>query len=69
MKSLIVCYSYHYNDAQKVAEAMVSVLEAQVKTPQQTNPDELQQFDLVGFGSGIYNEMRNVLSQTIRVEK
>ena len=40
----------------KVAEAMAKVLDAQVKTPQQTNPEELQQFDLVGFGSGIFGE-------------
>ena len=39
-----------------MAEAMAKVLDAQVKTPQQTNPEELQQFDLVGFGSGIYAE-------------
>jgi flavodoxin len=56
MKSLIVCYSFHHNNTQKVAEAMAKVLDTQVKTPQQTNPEELQQFDLVGFGSGIYAE-------------
>ena len=33
---------------------MSKVLDAQVKTPEQTNPDELQQYDLIGFGSGIY---------------
>ena len=27
---------------------------AQIKTPKQTNPEELQGYDLVGFGSGIY---------------
>ena len=56
MKSLIILVSYHHNNTQKVAEAMAKVLDAQVKTPQQTNPEELQQFDLVGFGSGIYAE-------------
>jgi len=56
MKSLIVCYSYHHNNTQKIAEAMAKVLDTQVKTPQQTNPEELQEFDLVGFGSGIYAE-------------
>jgi len=56
MKSLIVCYSYHHNNTRKVAEAMAKVLDAPVKTPQQTSPEELQQFDLVGFGSGIYAE-------------
>ena len=56
LKSLIVCFSFHHNNTQKVAEAMAKVLDAEVKTPQQTNPEELQQFDLVGFGSGIYDE-------------
>ena len=56
MRSLIVCYSFHHNNTQKVAETMARVFDAQVKTPQQTNPEELQQFDLVGFGSGIFNE-------------
>jgi len=30
------------------------VLDAQIKTPQQINPEELQEYDLIGFGSGIY---------------
>ena len=53
MKSLIVVYSYHHNNTQKVAEAFAKVLDAQIKTPQQINPEELQDYDLVGFGSGI----------------
>jgi len=35
---------------------MARVLEAETKTPQQTNPEELQHYDLVGFGSGIDSE-------------
>ena len=54
MKSLIVVYSYHHNNTQKIAEVFGKVLDAQIKTPQQTNPQELQGYDLVGFGSGIY---------------
>jgi flavodoxin len=53
MKSLIVVHSYHHNNTQKVAEAMAKVLDAQVKSPHQTSPEELGQYDLVGFGSGI----------------
>ena len=30
------------------------MLDAQIETPQETHPEELQQYDLVGFGSGIY---------------
>jgi flavodoxin len=53
MKSLIVCLSHHHNNTQKIAEVMAIVLDAKIETPQQTNPEELQQYDLVGFGSGI----------------
>ena len=54
MRSMTVLVSYHHNNTQKVAEVMAKVLDAQIKTPQQTNPEELQGYDLVGFGSGIY---------------
>ena len=53
MKTLIVVYSYHHNNTQKVAEVFAKVLDAEIKTPQQTDPEELQNYDLVGFGSGI----------------
>src|SRR4030066_588523 len=53
MKSVIVCFSYHHNNTQKIAEVIAEVLDAKIETPQQTSPEELQQYDLVGFGSGI----------------
>lgn len=53
MKSLIVVYSYHHNNTQKVAQAMAKVLDAQVKSTQETGSDELEKYDLVGFGAGI----------------
>ena len=54
MKSMIVILvSYHHNNTQKVAEVMAKVLDAQIKIPEQTNPEELQNYELVGFGSGI----------------
>jgi len=34
---------------------MAKVLNAQIRTPEQTIVEELQKYDLVGFGSGIYN--------------
>jgi flavodoxin len=53
MKSLIVVVSDHHNNTQKVAEAIAKVLDAEVRTPQQTIPEDLEKYDLVGFGSGI----------------
>jgi flavodoxin len=53
VKSLIVVFSYHHMNTQKVAEVMAKVLDAQVKSPQQTDFEEPSQYDLVGFGSGV----------------
>ena len=53
MKSFIVVFSYHHNNTRKVAEVFAKVLDAEIKSPQQTIPEELEQYDLVGFGSGI----------------
>jgi len=56
MKSLLVLYSYHHNNTEKIANVFAKVLDAQIKTPQQINPEELQEYSLIGFGSGIYGE-------------
>ena len=54
MKSLLILYSYHHNNTQKIANVFTQVLKAQIKTPKQINLQELQNYDLLGFGSGIY---------------
>ena len=51
--SLIVLVSYHHNNTQKIAETFGKVLDAQVKSPEQTKTEEVPNYDLVGFGSGI----------------
>ena len=56
MKSLIILFSYHHNNTEKIAEAIARVLEAQIKRPWEVDHEEVQRFDLVGFGSGIYDE-------------
>ena len=53
MKSLLVLYSYHHMNTEKVAKVFAKILGAMIKTPQQTDPQEIQQYDLVGFGAGI----------------
>ena len=53
MKCLLIVYSYHHNNTQKVAEVMAKVLDAQIRTPQQTDLKELQEYSIVGFGAGI----------------
>ncbi len=55
MKSLLVLYSYHHNNTEKIAKVFAKVLDAPIKTPQQINLEELQGYNLIGFGSGIYS--------------
>ena len=55
MKSLLVLYSYHHNNTEKVAKVFSKVLDAEIKMPQEIKPEDLQGYDLVGFGSGIYS--------------
>jgi flavodoxin len=54
--SLLVLYSYHHMNTEKVAKAIAKVLDAEIKTPQDVRPEELREYGLVGFGSGIYSE-------------
>ena len=49
-------YSYHHKNTEKIAKVFAKVLDAQIKTPQQVSPEELQEYSLIGFGSGIYGE-------------
>jgi len=61
MKSLLVLYSYHHNNTEKIANVFAEVLDAHIKTPQQINPEELQEYNLIGFGSGIYDAKHHEL--------
>jgi len=68
MKSLVVVYSYHHHNTEKVAEAIAKVLDAEIKTPQQANPAELAAYELVGLGAGIdsgrhYHELLDFADQ------
>jgi flavodoxin len=53
MKSLLIVFSYHHNNTEKIAKVFAKVLDAQVKSPQETASDELKKYDLIGFGAGI----------------
>ena len=59
--SLLIVYSYHHKNTEKVAKVIAQVLDAVLVTPQEVEPDELQGYDLVGFGSGIYGEKHHRL--------
>jgi flavodoxin len=52
-KSLLVVYSYHHNNTEKIAGVIGRALDARIKTPNQIAPEELREYDLLGFGAGI----------------
>jgi flavodoxin len=55
VKFLVIVFSYHHNNTEKIANSCAKALGAEVKTPQQVRPEEIAEYDLVGFGSGIYS--------------
>ncbi|MDR3664087.1 MAG: flavodoxin family protein [Mycobacterium sp.] len=54
VKSLIVCVSKSHGNTRRVADRMAEVLDAEVVDPESVDPEALGEYDLVGFGSGIY---------------
>ena len=53
MKTLVIVFSYHHKNTEKIAQVIAKVLDAQIKSPQDTGFDELKKYDLIGFGAGI----------------
>lgn len=54
MKSLIICTSKSHGNTRLVADRMAEVLDAEVVAPEAVDPAMLGDYDLIGFGSGIY---------------
>jgi flavodoxin len=54
MKSLIVCVSTSHGNTRRVADRMAEVLHAEVVEREAVDLDTLGEYDLVGFGSGIF---------------
>jgi flavodoxin len=60
MKTIVIVFSYHHKNTEKIAQVIAKVLDAPIKTPQQIHPAELQEYDLIGFGSGIYDSKHHL---------
>ena len=73
IKTLLVLVSFHHNNTEKIAQVFSQILDAQIKTPRQVNPTELEEYDLIGFGSGIYSDQHhrslfNLVEKLARVD-
>lgn len=54
MKSIIIFESVHKGNTKKIAEALAGELNAKLVKPGEIEVNNLKDFDLIGFGSGIY---------------
>ena len=54
MKTAIIYKSVHRGNTKKIAEAMAEPLEADLFDLKDANNDIIKEYDLIGFGSGIY---------------
>jgi flavodoxin len=52
---LIICASYHHENTKKIANAFSEAIRADVIEPIHFDESLLDDYDLIGFGSGIYN--------------
>ena len=53
-RTLIIYMSVHHGNTKKLTETIAKVLGAKIVSPSQVRPKDLINFNLVGFGSGIY---------------
>ncbi|MTI54836.1 flavodoxin family protein [Geosporobacter ferrireducens] len=54
-KVLIICRSVHHNNTLSIAKAIGEELNAEIIKPSEFNSKTISDYDLIGFGSGIYN--------------
>ncbi|MFO7774047.1 MAG: flavodoxin domain-containing protein [Dehalococcoidia bacterium] len=70
MKTLIIYISVHHGNTVKVADVIGNILDADLLQVQQANATMLEQYDLIGFGSGVYfgKHHKAVLQQIFQIE-
>jgi len=54
MTSLIIYHAGQHRNTEKIAKAMAAVLGADCKRTHEVSPNTILDYDLVGFGAGIY---------------
>ena len=55
MKTLICYASVHHGNTKKIAKAMAEAIGAELVTPNDAKTKNIEEYDLIGFGSGIYS--------------
>ena len=54
MKTLIIYVSVHHGNTEKIAKVMANILEARLLRPHEMDINTFAEYDLIGYGSGIY---------------
>jgi flavodoxin len=54
MKALIIYISVHHGNTEKVAKVIANILDADLLQVKKVDASMLEQYDFIGFGSGIY---------------
>jgi len=54
MKALVIYISVHHGNTEKIAKVMANALDADLLQVKQMDASMLEQYDFIGFGSGIY---------------
>jgi flavodoxin len=55
MKTLLIYKSVHHGNTEKIAKVMANTLEAELLDLKNYNTNLIEEYDLIGFGSGIYH--------------
>jgi flavodoxin len=68
LKVLIIYHSEHHGNTKKIAEAMAEKISADILKAADVNLNKFEGYDIVGFGSGVYNgklhkELSEILSK------
>ncbi|MFH0869895.1 MAG: flavodoxin family protein [archaeon] len=59
-KVLIICQSVHHGNTLKVAKVIANELNADINKPSEVDINDFDKYDLIGFGSGIYNGKHHI---------
>lgn len=54
-RTLIICASYHHESTMKIGRKIAEILNADIMNPKDFQIETIDNYDLIGFGSGIYN--------------
>lgn len=71
MKTLIIYHSEHHGNTEKIAKAMAKKINATVLKAEEVSPKDFEKYDIIGFGSGVYNgrlhdELSEILNKLLQ---